>query len=251
MWPINIRDLFVMTRLVPFARKLHRWLSYAVFLQVTLWVVGGLTFAVIPFDTIIKGGAVIASPPTPTIMPAELTQLGMQLPSDTPLDHFAVHSSSQGAIAEVHTMQGTKWLRLVDGELVIPPLAEDITRFALTLYRGDAALLGARYLATSERRYLGLVDETYGQGDVWQVEFDDSLNTRLYFEGATGRYLTVRNDAWVFYDAMWRLHIMDYSDGDDFNNTLLRVLTPLALLFVLSGILLTWTAAKRAVRNRR
>ena len=148
-------------------------------------------------------------------------------------------------------MQSTKWLRLVDGELVIPPLAEDITRFALTLYRGDAALLGARYLATSERRYLGLVDETYGQGDVWQVEFDDSLNTRLYFEGATGRYLTVRNDAWVFYDAMWRLHIMDYSDGDDFNNTLLRVLTPLALLFVLSGILLTWTAAKRAVRNRR
>ena len=61
----------------------------------------------------------------------------------------------------------------------------------------------------------------------------------------------MRNDAWVFYDAMWRLHIMDYSDGDDFNNTLLRVLTPLALLFVLSGILLTWTAAKRAVRNRR
>ena len=233
MWPINIRDLFVMTRLVPFARKLHRWLSYAVFLQVTFWVVGGLTFAVIPFDTIIKGGAVIASPPTPTIMPAELTKLGMQLPSDTPLDHFAVHASSQGAITEVRTMQGTKWLRLVDGELAIPPLAEDITRFALTLYRGDAALVGARYL------------------DVWQGAFDDSRNTRLYSEGTTGRYLTVRNDAWVFYDAMWRLHIMDYSDGDDFNNTLLRVLTPLALLFVLSGILLTWTAAKRAVRNRR
>ena len=38
------------------ARKIHRWVSCIVFIQVSLWVLGGLTFAVVPFNSIVKGG---------------------------------------------------------------------------------------------------------------------------------------------------------------------------------------------------
>jgi hypothetical protein len=62
----------------------------------------------------------------------------------------------------------------------------------------------------------------------------------------------VRNHFWVFYDAMWRLHIMDYSAGKDFNNKLLIFFVVLSFVFALSGLVLTLSSIKRAlVKVRR
>ena len=70
----------------------------------------------------------------------------------------------------------------------------------------------------------------------------------MYFDGPTGRYLTVRNDYWVVFDALWRLHIMDYSEGEDFNNWFLRLFSLLAIVFALSGAVLSISALRRAIR---
>ena len=45
---------------------------------------------------------------------------------------------------------------------------------------------------------------------------------------------------------MWRLHIMDYRNGEDFNNVLLIIFSLLGLVFTVSGVVLTITAAQRA-----
>ena len=52
-------------------------------------------------------------------------------------------------------------------------------------------------------------------------------------------------------DFFFRLHVMDYAGGEDFNNTPLRVFAVCALAFALSGAVLTFTAARRALRAAR
>jgi len=240
-----------MSRTLKTARTLHRWLSYIVFAQVTLWIVGGLTFAVLPFDSVVKGGAVLEPAENPPFPADWLDVVARHTDGVAPVTAIAAHNSSQGLLIEITGAEDARFVRLSDGKSVEPPTAGAVSRYAQSLYRGEGSVSSARYIAETEYRYLGLVDELYGRTDVWQVSFDDSFDTRLYFDGTTGRYVTLRNDFWVFYDAMWRLHIMDYGEGENFNNLLLRVFTPLALIFALSGLVLTWNAARRRLLKRK
>ena len=231
------------------ARKIHRYSGYLVFLQVLFWIVGGVVFSLIPFDSLVKGGAMTSLPATPPF-PVNW----MKTTSDSLLDIEDVvalqsHHSSQGVLLEVQAENETHWLRLADGRPATIPSAEAITAYASRIYTGPGQHLATRHLEEPETAVLGLVKELYGRKDVWQVSYDDSTSTRLYFDGPTGRYLTVRNDYWVLFDAMWRLHIMDYAEGENFNNWFLRLLSVLAMIFSLSGVVLIVNAFRRAVRR--
>ena len=67
----------------------------------------------------------------------------------------------------------------------------------------------------------------------------------------SGELLTLRNDAWVIYDFFWRLHVMDYAGGEDFNNSPLRGASLAAIALVLTGLTLTTLALRRTWRRRR
>ena len=77
----------------------------------------------------------------------------------------------------------------------------------------------------------------------------DALATRIYLDGRTGEFVVSRNEAWVWYDFFWRLHIMDYGGGEDFNNTLLRGASVLSWALVLMGAILAVLALRRAWRR--
>jgi hypothetical protein len=231
-------------------RRLHRWLSYLLFAQISLWIIGGVAFAIIPFDSVIKGGAVLAPPAAPPLPGDWSARLAPHLATVPEVQGVLSHASAQGLLYEVRAPDGSRWVRHDDGTPARAPEPQAVRQFAESLHRGDAESTTVRRLEAGERRVLGLVDELYGRGDVWQVSFDDAYGTRIYLDGTTGRYLTVRNDYWVLYDALWRLHIMDYSGGEDFNNGWLRLFAPLSLLFVVTGLVLTWLAGQSALRRR-
>ncbi|MFV8819666.1 hypothetical protein [Haliea sp. E17] len=233
------------------ARKVHRWLSYIVFIQVSLWILGGLVFAALPFDSLVKGGALV-SPPGKTALPANWPGL-LEQPAAAaagPVLRVEATSSAQGDLVMVEGEEKTLWLSAADGREAPGPSAEQITAYASSIYTGHGHHSTTQYVDDTRYRVLGLVDELYGRTGVWQANFDDAFNTRLYFDGATGRYLTVRNDLWVLYDAMWRLHIMDYRGGEDFNNKLLLVFAVLGAAFAISGVVLTWQALRRSTLRR-
>jgi uncharacterized iron-regulated membrane protein len=83
------------------------------------------------------------------------------------------------------------------------------------------------------------------------LRFDDAFATRIYLDGRTGEFVTSRNEAWVWYDFFWRLHIMDYAGGEDFNGTLLRVASIAAWGLVMAGAVLAVLAARRRWRAWR
>ena len=67
---------------------------------------------------------------------------------------------------------------------------------------------------------------------------DDLAGTTFYIQQATGQIVTRRHNVWRAFDWMWRLHIMDYDDGENVANPLLLVLAVLAIVAIISGILL-------------
>ena len=230
-------------------RKVHRITGYLVFIQVMLWIAGGVVFSLVPFNSLVKGGAAVDLPPNPPFPSNWQTDIRGPLAEMDSISEIKSHNSSQGLLLEVRADESIQWLRLADGQSIEPPSPDSVTAYARSIYRGNGEHRSTLRLQEPEPYVMGLVDELYGRKDVWQVSYDDSPGTRLYFDGATGRYLTVRNDYWVVFDALWRLHIMDYSEGEDFNNWFLRIFSVLAAVFALSGSVLIISALKRAARK--
>ena len=86
---------------------------------------------------------------------------------------------------------------------------------------------------------------------LWQVNFDDDLNSRFYIDPNTGSVLRVRTDTWRLFDFMWMLHIMDYKDRSNFNTPWLIALSGSAFLFTLTGVVLLYKRFKPKKRKKR
>lgn len=228
------------------AWRWHRWLGWIVGLQVLAWVTGGLLFAWLPFEPWVKGGDVLQRP---------ALALSTLPPGLDDLDPARVT-----ALSAVATPRGTAWrvrvagepksvYRLVSGAAWTAPDTDELRAFARTLVRGAGEPVAVERLDRVPRR-LGIVDETGGRGDLWRVRYADALGTRLYLDGESGEFVALRNEAWVWYDFFWRLHIMDYGGGEDFNNSWLRAASVIAWALVGVGIVLAVMAIRRAWRRR-
>ena len=227
--------------------RVHRWLSWLVGLQVLAWVFGGLLFAWLPFQPWVKGQAVVQAPrlDLPADWATRAAALLAKEVGPAPTDLQAVMTASGPAL---RLGPPTRWLRL-DGRPWQAPDPAAMATAAQRLYRGDGRVADVQRLDRVPTR-LGIVKELGARRDVWRVRFDDVLGTCLYFDGPSGEYVTVRTRAWVWYDFFWRLHIMDYADGEDFNGALLRGAALAALGLTLAGVPLSILALRRARRRR-
>jgi hypothetical protein len=240
-------------RLSAITFRIHRWLGWLVGMQVLLWVSGGVFFALVPFQSWVKGGDSV-KPPTVVWPAAWAVRVAPGL-------QVAAAAGDVAGVAAVATARGPA-LRLVyrgglspafvplDGSSWETPDAQAVRRFGAALYKGPAALVAVERLASVPFR-LGIVAETGGRGDLWRLRFADTLATRIYLDGRSGEFVVSRNEAWVWYDFFWRLHIMDYAGGEDFNGILLRLASVLAWLLVIAGAVLAALAARRAWRSAR
>jgi uncharacterized iron-regulated membrane protein len=230
--------------------RLHRWLGWLVGVQVLIWVTGGVVFSLLPFQSWVKGSDTV-KPPTVVLPDGWAERVAPTLQA-------AARIGQVSSVVAVATPQGPA-LRLnyigerepvivpVDGSTWTPPDEAALRRFAAGMYQGRSAVKAVERVASVPRR-LGIVAETGGRGDLWRLRFDDALATRVYLNGRTGEFVTSRNEAWIWYDFFWRLHIMDYADGENFNGTLLRVASVLAWGLVVAGAVLAVLAGRRRWR---
>lgn len=227
------------------AWRWHRWLGWIVGLQVLAWVTGGLLFAWLPFQPWVKGGDVLRRP----VLALTTLPPGLQ-------DMDPASVTTLGAVA---TPRGTAWrvvlageprphYRLVSGAPWMAPDADLVQAFAKAVLPSLGEPVAVERLDRVPAR-LGIVQETGGRGDVWRVSYADTLRTRLYLDGQGGELVALRNEAWVWYDFFWRLHIMDYGGGEDFNNGWLRAASVLAWSLVVAGVVLSVLALRRAARR--
>lgn len=231
--------------------RLHRWAAFGVAAQALAWILGGVLFAWLPFQAWVKRAPVTAMPvqTLPTQWHGAL-QRAIQPPAELgPLIGLSTFPAAGGPLVRLRFVHGERVLRL-DGSDLVAPDAAGIGRFARSIYTGDGDLAEVVRLPVVPPR-LGLVRELGDRRDVWIARFNDRLKTRLYFDGPTGEFLTVRSEAWILYDFFWRLHVMDYRLGEDFNNPWLRAASLVALALVVTGLILTMRAARRGYLGNR
>jgi uncharacterized iron-regulated membrane protein len=225
--------------------QLHKWLALVVGIQVLFWVAGGLVMTAIPIEKV-RG---------------EHHRADFQLPppdlraAKSPADIAAGAGLAPNEATLKSTVRGYYWiLKTADGKSHVfdavtgapaPPVAPgEVRQLAGAAYEGAGKPMAAKYFRSAPQ-------ETGREGPVWRVDFDDAERTALYLSPDTGEVVSRRSNLWRIYDVFWRLHILDFKTGENFNHPLLIALAALTLPMVITGwVLLVIRLGRDAKRLR-
>jgi uncharacterized iron-regulated membrane protein len=210
------------------ARKTHKWLGLFIGLQVVIWSLSGLYMTIVHIDTI-HGDHLVRHQPSASVDASGLLD---------PLSLAAANEADNVRLAWVRNNPAYV-LKAKARELVVDattgrPVAQvseaEIKAIAKATYTGTEAIASAKLITEIPAEIRGR------KPPLWRVEFRHWNQPTLYFSPTTGELLTRRHELWRIFDFVWMLHIMDYDERENVNNTLLRFFTWGAVLMALSGI---------------
>jgi uncharacterized iron-regulated membrane protein len=240
----------------PFFRKLHRWLGLAMALQIVAWMLSGFYFALFPIETI-RGEHLAREAQSPD--PAVFADL---LPVSTAWESVLsrLGPDARPTAVSLLTRDGKTFYR-ISGH-------GNAGRFTRLVDGGTGAVMemldgqAARTIADASLVKPGVIEsvelvESVPPGSeirgrelpVWRIGFSEPESLRLYIDPWTGEIVARRTARWRVFDFLWMLHIMDFSERDDFNTPLLQIAAALGLLVALSGVVF-WALTTRLFRRR-
>ncbi|HEX8232574.1 MAG TPA: PepSY domain-containing protein [Caulobacteraceae bacterium] len=221
-------------KLLGLSLQIHKWIGLVVGLQVLFWTVGGLVMTAIPIERVRSEHHLRKLSPPP--LTADLLGVGDALRRSgvTAPVSAQLKSAPRGPVWVVEGREGEpRTLDARAGSPVAPLTAAQARRLAAAAYVGRGRPVGSRYFAEAPQ-------ETGREGPLWRVDFDDAERTSFYLSPDTGEVVTRRSQVWRFYDFFWRLHILDFKTGENFNHPLIIVLAALTLPMVFTGFILLW-----------
>ena len=220
------------------ARRAHKWFALIIGVQALLWSIGGVYMTVMSID-FIHGDHLnhVAAPPLAKA--DDLIDPAVIAANYPAMTGYRLKRLLDEPVYEVRHATGVDLVDAASGQSL--GSIDEITarRLALSTYTGSAPLVSLQLLETAPQEV--------GSRPVpmWQARFDDSGSTALYFSPQTGNLLATRHTYWRVFDFLWMLHIMDYEDRSNVNNTFLRIASTLGLLFMLSGVWLLFYSFRR------
>lgn len=221
--------------------RVHQWLGLLVGLQILFWVLGGLVMSALPIERV-RGEHHAAALAPAALAPATLIDLptAMSAAGLTVVRDARLYRAARGAVWLLTSDGGTRVVDARSGRTLAPLGRADVERLAAAAYVGTGHIVAIA-------RHAAAPDETGLAGPLWSVDFDDRERTRLYLAPDTGDVVKRRSSLWRFYDFFWRLHIMNFGDGTDFNHPLLVGTASAALVVVGSGAVLvvSWLRRRR------
>lgn len=113
------------------------------------------------------------------------------------------------------------------------------------------AWTGAGHPASTTERIAAESTEYRGALPAWRVAFADADSTRV-FVTETGRIAAVRTGTWRLYDFFWGLHIMDWSNHENFNSWWLLAFALGGLAMGLAGtvlLLMRWPMKRKRAKS--
>lgn len=209
--------------------RIHKWAGLVIGLQIVLWTGSGLFMTIFPIDQI-RGRYMAGQVDAPINMDGLLNPKVALQNIEGDIEAFGLKMIANQAIYVVSADSEDIMINAVSGEIFTGVSPEAIHRAAQTYYKDEANIL-EQTLITQDAPI-----EFRGALPVWQVKFDDKAKTRIYLSAQTAELRSVRTRLWRVYDFMWMLHIMDYSERDNFHSWWLRLAAAAAFLFALSGI---------------
>ena len=192
-----------------FIRTFHRYLSIFVSIQLLLWTISGIYFAYNKIE-LVRGEQ-------------------YRLPVDV---EYRIFDRLGVSIIEKNDNGNKTYETYPDGAKVEP------------LTKDEALLIASKKTSLNPIDGI-LINETYKGAEfrgrdlpIFKVQTDTEDNINIYINPLTGDISAIRSDSWRLWDLFWALHIMDYQDRDNINNLFLKILSILALMTSISGIVL-------------
>jgi|TARA_B110000438_G_C15690215_1_gene596439 hypothetical protein len=215
----------------PLIRKIHKYLSLFVSLQLLLWTVSGIYFAYNKIE-LVRGEH---------LRNQNFDELSFDLqnfPEIKAKSLEAVVRMGQPLI-KINTMSGMSYLNQ-DGS----PASQISLDEAMIIVRNKTSL---NPLSALEIFDVPAGAEYRGrQLPLYQVVTDHQNNIKVYVDAFSGEIVAIRSSSWRLWDFLWGLHIMDYIDRDNINNVLIKIFSILALISSLSGVILFFITQKKA-----
>lgn len=231
------------------SRKIHRWLSVVMGIQLLLWTLSGLIFSWSPIDQVrgedkVRRQSTIDFASFQLLDGRDVLSDRSNVPSGHRVKQMALKQALGRPVFEI----------TLDGPDINHVLVDAVTGVRLSPINQSFAEAVALNDFSEPARVLkcDFIDQLQGghseyrgkEIPVWKVKLDHPSGTSIYVSANRGQVVTRRNDRWRMFDFFWMLHTMDYQGRDNFNSWLLRIMSILGVVSVITGYLL-WLSMKR------
>ncbi|MDC0393150.1 PepSY domain-containing protein [Gammaproteobacteria bacterium] len=190
-------------------RKIHRYLSIFIAVQLLLWTISGIYFAFNKIE-MVRGEQYR--------LPLEIEyrifkRLGQEIieTNDNGVKTYSTHPENSA----VNILSAEEAMTIAKETTSLNPVSVSLI---------EKAERGVEYRG---RRL-----------PIYKVSTDTDDGINIYVDSMTGDIAAIRSDSWRAWDLLWALHIMDYQDRDNINNILLKIFSVLALISSITGIIL-------------
>lgn len=231
------------------SRKAHRWLALVVGIQLVIWMLSGLYMVAVPLD-FIHGNPLVRNLEPRLQIDSPIVSLDGLRERYTDLRSVTLRGTADGGgvFYEIGRADGLVVVDAATGEEVSPLPEVRIVALARAYYAGAGDVARAALLSDEDSKPIELQSRPL---PLWRVDFDDWLATSLYLHPNSGRLVARRHRFWRWFDFLWALHIMDYTERSDVNNGLLRVATVAGVAATGSGVWLAFHSFAFLQRRRR
>jgi hypothetical protein len=218
-------------------RKAHKWLIAFVGIQFLVWSLSGLYM--VTMDIHFIHGESLQKKPSHHL---ELDKVSYSL-STLLSEYPRAQNVRLGRLLDKQVYRlddkqlGKIMLDAATGQRLVPIDKNMAIQIAEFNYTGTPVIQSIQRLDTPETAPNELSPRHL---PVWQVRFAGAFSDTFYISQHSGEIVTKRHDFWRFFDWMWRLHIMDYDDGENVANWLLLVIALLGSLAASLGLFLTY-----------
>ncbi len=210
------------------ASKIHKYLALIIGLQFAFWVLSGTFFAIVPLSKVRSDHLVKENAPKP-ILAQDFGAVSEIIAKNPDFEKFELQNANRGAVSL--GFKGKNQIAF-DAKTAaqLPMISTDeavsIANSALKEPRGlnVAKLIDAHNI------------EYKGELPAFQIKYSDGFT--LYVGANSGEVRARRSTLWRVYDTLWALHIMDWVEHDNFNNSFIRIVASLAVFLVAFGIVL-------------
>ena len=210
-------------------RLFHKYLSLVISIQLLLWTISGIYFAFNKIE-LVRGEQYLIEQKVSklNLKEVESSFSGKNVNFVRRLDEW---------IIKVETDSGFSYTDLQGQNL--DELNSEEVREVVRLSTNLTPLMAQRIDKPEIRA------EFRGRNlPIFKVTTSTTDNINVYVDAFTGEVTAIRSDSWRIWDFLWGAHIIDYSERENINNFLIKILSILALISSLSGIVLFFKTFK-------
>ena len=210
-------------------RLFHKYLSLVISIQLLLWTVSGIYFAFNKIE-LVRGEQYLIEQKVSklNLKEVESSFSGKNVNFVRRLDEWIIKVETDSGFSYTD-LQGQN-LDELNEEEVREVVRQSTNLIPLMAQRIDKPEIRAEFRGRNL--------------PIFKVATSTTDNINVYVDAFTGEVTAIRSDSWRIWDFLWGAHIIDYSERENINNFLIKILSILALLSSLSGIVLFFKTFK-------